>query len=89
MYFRTHPSKIAFTFRMSAETIRQKIAILEEALAEGALSVEYDGKKVTFDNANALIRRINYFKSQLDSVTGHKTRGPRRQVVYTRGNKGL
>lgn len=74
---------------MSAESINLKIAALEEALAEGALSVEYDGKKVTFDNAAQLIRRIRYFKNQLQEITGSKTRGPRRATVYTNSKKGL
>lgn len=74
---------------MSTEDINAKIAILEEALADGALSVEYDGKKVTFDNAEALIRRINYFKAQLNSNGSPSRQGPRRTTVYTNSRKGL
>ena len=75
---------------MSAEDIKAKIAILEGALSEGALSVEYDGKRVTFDTAEALIRRINYFKAQLTAATSTTSRrGPRRITVYTNSRKGL
>ncbi|WP_374029765.1 phage head-tail joining protein [Bdellovibrio bacteriovorus] len=78
---------------MSAEEIakvEQHIEDLEAALADPALSVEYEGKKLTFENSDGIQARIDYFKSKLKKLTGAaKGRGPRRVTVYTNSRKGL
>ncbi|MDF2140850.1 hypothetical protein [Paenirhodobacter sp. CAU 1674] len=47
---------------MMATTIDEKIAALEEALASGELTVEYDGKRITYRSTQELMTSLNYFR---------------------------
>lgn len=69
---------------MTDEQTQSFIDKLEEALADNVLSVEFDGKKTTFDSAQAIIRRIKYFKNKLN-----KSGAPNRLSVVTLSEKGL
>nr|BFD58904.1 hypothetical protein CKG001_10110 [Bdellovibrio sp. CKG001] len=74
---------------MTKEQIKGYIQALEEGLADNVLTIEFEGKKTTFDNAQGIIRRIKYFKEQLSVTAAGSPRGPRRTTVYTTGRKGL
>lgn len=74
---------------MTPEQIKNFILVLEQALADNVLTVEFEGKKTNFDNADGIIKRINYFKGQLRVADGRSSRGPRRVTVVTIGSKGL
>jgi len=75
---------------MTNEQIEIHISKLEEALADNVLSIEFEGKRTVFDNAEAIILRIAYFKTKLSSANSTRVgRGPRRTTVYTNSRKGL
>lgn len=75
---------------MSADVAKiiEYIAALEAALADPSLSMEYEGHRVTFESADAIVRRIKYFKNKLQKLDP-RTCGPRRTTVYTNSRKGL
>lgn len=74
---------------MTKEQIKGYIQALEEGLADNVLTIEFEGKKTTFDNAQGIVRRIKYFQEKLSAVGAGPRRGPRRTTVYTTGRKGL
>jgi hypothetical protein len=42
-------------------TTAEQIAALETFLASGAISIEYEGKKITRGDADDLLKRLRYF----------------------------
>lgn len=45
------------------------LSALETALATGELTVEYDGKKVTFRSVDELLKAIAYVKQQIGEAS--------------------
>lgn len=49
---------------MTPEQISEAIVALETALATGELTVEYAGRRVTYQTTEAIIKALDYFKRQ-------------------------
>ena len=56
-----------------ATTVDQKIAALEEAMASGALTVDFpDGKRIQYRSQGDLLGALQYFQAQKAAQTGKK-----------------
>lgn len=53
-----------------AATLRARIAALESAFERQELSVEYDGRKVTYSSFDQIEKQIGYFRAQLRVAAG-------------------
>jgi uncharacterized small protein (DUF1192 family) len=47
---------------LTVQEIDARIALLQEAVASGELTVEYDGRRVTYKDTKSLTDAINYFQ---------------------------
>lgn len=56
---------------------------LEAALAQGVLEVETEGRKVKYDSAAALMRRLEYVRAAVASAAGTR-RTMLQPVTFTR-----
>lgn len=71
-----------------AFTLKQ-LAALEAAIGSGELSIEYDGKKVTYRNMSDLTQAYNMVRNQLTAsgalaAPAMSNRGPAALTVFSR-----
>lgn len=66
---------------LSMATLDEQIAGIETALASGAVSVEYDGKKTTFRSQAEMLATLSRLKAQRDGR-------PRPRVGLIRWSRG-
>jgi hypothetical protein len=53
---------------VTPEQISEAIEALETALATGELTVEYAGRRVTYQSTESIIKALDYFKRQSQGV---------------------
>lgn len=57
---------------------------LEKAMAQGKLTVEYDGFRTTFQSADDLLKRISYIKGQMNLQAGRPQRTTQTFATFNR-----
>jgi hypothetical protein len=53
---------------VTSEEITESISALETALATGELTVEYAGRRVTYQSTDSILKALDYFKRQQQGV---------------------
>lgn len=53
---------------MTPEQIDESIIALELMLASGELTIEYAGRRFTYQSIDAILKALDYFKRQKQSV---------------------
>lgn len=62
---------------------QEQITALESAIAQGALTVEYGDKKVTYRNLDEMLKILNMMKGIVDPVAA--ARGRRKYSQHSKG----
>jgi hypothetical protein len=53
---------------VTSEEISEAIIALETALATGELTVEYAGRRITYQSTDSILKALDYFKRQQQGV---------------------
>lgn len=64
---------------------QSELTALESAIAQGALTVEYGDKKVTYDSYEKLLARRNLIRNELGLNGTNPGNGGRRYATHSKG----
>lgn len=72
---------------MALTDYASEIEALEAAIASGARSVSYDGKSTTFDDLDAMLRRLAWLKGRQQVATTGRRRPSAGFASFDRGDR--
>lgn len=72
---------------MTLQQMQGYVAALNGIRGAGILTVEYNGRRTTFQSAADIAKSIEYYEGLIDGLLNPCR--PRRRAIYTTSNKGL
>jgi hypothetical protein len=65
-------------------TLQTRLDVLEDAFAKGIMTVEYDGRRVTYFNPEQLLVAIGRLKADIAGLSGTRVT----TIVFEQADKG-